>query len=96
MPGEMIWRVEVWQFEKPDETWIKDRRASLFVVLHRERLQKTEFDKKALTLDPVLGGIEVDGKAGGRGTRQGGPAVQGAGMSAASGEIERPASRGRD
>ena len=22
-PGEIIWRLEVWQFEKPDETWVK-------------------------------------------------------------------------
>ena len=81
-PGEMIWRVEVWQFEKPDETWIKDRSGDLFVVLHRERLQKADFDKKSLTLDPALGGVQVDGQATERGTRQGGPAVQRAGRSA--------------
>lgn len=22
-PGEMIWRLELWHFENPDETWIK-------------------------------------------------------------------------
>ncbi len=61
-PGEMIWRVEVWQFEKPDETWIKDRSGDLFVVLHRERLQKSDFEKKSLTLDPTLGGVAVTEK----------------------------------
>jgi hypothetical protein len=60
-PGEMIWRMEVWRFEKPDETWIKDQ-DDLFVVLHRERLQKADFDKKALTLDPALGGVSLSDK----------------------------------
>ncbi|HBI45870.1 MAG TPA: hypothetical protein DDY78_23900 [Planctomycetales bacterium] len=60
-PGEMIWRMEVWQFEKPDETWIKNQ-DDLFVVLHRERLQKADFDKKALTLDPALGGVGLSEK----------------------------------
>jgi hypothetical protein len=61
VPGEMIWRLEVWQFEKPDETWIKNQ-DDLFVVLHRERLQKADFDKKALTLDPALGGVRLSDK----------------------------------
>ncbi len=61
IPGEIIWRMEVWQFEKPDETWIKDQ-DDLFVVLHRERLQKADFDKKALTLDPGLGGVSLSVK----------------------------------
>jgi hypothetical protein len=60
-PGEMIWRMEVWQFEKPDEMWIKNQ-DDLFVVLHRERLQKADFDKKALTLDPALGGVRLSDK----------------------------------
>jgi hypothetical protein len=61
-PGEMIWRVEVWQFEKPEETWIKDRSGDLFIVLHRERLQKSDFEKKSLTLDPTLGGVVLTEK----------------------------------
>ena len=61
-PGEMIWRVEVWQFEKPEEAWVKDRSGDLFVVLHRERLQKSDFEKKALTLDPTLGGVVLTEK----------------------------------
>ena len=32
------------------------------LVLHRERLQKADFDKKALTLDPALGGIRLSEK----------------------------------
>lgn len=60
-PGEIIWRMEVWQFEKLDETWIKNQ-DDLFVVLHRERLQKADFDKKALTLDPALGGVHLSEK----------------------------------
>jgi hypothetical protein len=61
LPGEMIWRLEVWQFEKPEETWIKDQ-GDLFVVLHRERIQKADFEKKSLTLDPALGGVKLTEK----------------------------------
>jgi hypothetical protein len=56
-PGEVIWRLEVWRFERPDETWVKVQ-DELFLVHYRERLQKSEFDKKALTLDPALGGLQ--------------------------------------
>ena len=61
-PGEMIWRVEVWAFEKPDETWVKEQGGDLFTVLHRERIQKTEFEKKSVTLDPTLGGLPLTDK----------------------------------
>lgn len=57
-PGEVIWRLEVWHFEKPDETWVKVQ-DELFVVLYRERLQQAAFAKKSLTLDPALGGLRV-------------------------------------
>jgi hypothetical protein len=57
-PGEMIWRLEVWRFEKPDDDWIKSQE-ELGIVLYRERLQKSAFAKKALTLDPALGGIKL-------------------------------------
>ena len=56
-PGEVIWRLELWHFEKPDETWIKSQ-DELFLVLYRERLQKTVYDQKSLTLDPALGGLK--------------------------------------
>jgi hypothetical protein len=60
-PGEMIWRLELWHFEKPDETWIKVQE-EFAVVLYRQRLQKSDFAKKALTLDPALGGLKPDAK----------------------------------
>jgi hypothetical protein len=57
-PGEVVWRLELWHFEKPDETWVKVQ-DELFLVLYRERLQKKDFEKKALTLDGALGGLQV-------------------------------------
>jgi hypothetical protein len=54
-PGEMIWRLEVWHFLKPEDHWVKDPE-ELGVLFYRERLQKSVFAKKALTLDPALGG----------------------------------------
>jgi hypothetical protein len=60
-PGEMIWRLEVWRFERPDETWIK-RQDELATVHYRKRMQKTDFAKIALTLEPALGGIELTEK----------------------------------
>lgn len=60
-PGEVIWRLELWHFEKPDETWVKDQ-DELFIVFYRERLQQADFDKKALTLDPLLGGHKPTAK----------------------------------
>jgi hypothetical protein len=60
-PGEIIWRLELWHFEKPEETWVKDQ-DELFIVFYRERLLKKVFDKKALTLDPKLGGLKPTAK----------------------------------
>jgi len=60
-PGEMIWRLELWHFEKPDETWIKVQE-EFAIVFYRQRLQKSDFAKKALTLDPQLGGVKLDAK----------------------------------
>jgi hypothetical protein len=59
--GEVIWRLELWHFEKSGETWVKDQ-DELFITFYRERLQKTAFDKKALTLDPLLGGHKLTAK----------------------------------
>jgi hypothetical protein len=59
-PGEMIWRLELWHFEKPEEHWIKSQ-DELGIVLYRERLQKKDFAKKSLTLDPALGGHRLSG-----------------------------------
>lgn len=60
-PGEVIWRLELWHFEKPEDTWLKDQE-ELGVILYRERIPRADFDKKSLTLDPALGGIELTEK----------------------------------
>jgi hypothetical protein len=60
-PGEVIWRLELWHFERPDETWVKDQ-DELFIVFYRERLPKTDFDKKAVTFDRRLGGHRLTAK----------------------------------
>jgi hypothetical protein len=60
-PGEVVWRLELWHFERPDETWIKEQ-DELFIVIYRERIQKAVFDKKSLTLDPALGGLQPTSK----------------------------------
>jgi hypothetical protein len=60
-PGEVIWRLELWHFERPEETWVKVQ-DDLFLVLYRERLQKADFEKKSLTLDPLLGGVKPTAK----------------------------------
>jgi hypothetical protein len=61
-PGEMIWRLELWHFDKPEDDWIKSQEY-LAILFYRERLQKTAFEKKSLTLDPALGGISLTAKA---------------------------------
>jgi hypothetical protein len=60
-PGEVIWRLELWHFERPEDTWIKDQE-ELGTVLYRERLPKKDFEKKSLTLDPALGGVRLTEK----------------------------------
>ncbi len=57
-PGEVIWRVELWHFERPEETWVKVQ-DELFVVLYRERIPRSAFDKKSVTFDPRLGGLRL-------------------------------------
>src|SRR5215207_5213850 len=44
-PGEMVWRLEVWRFEKPEENWLKST-TELGQVMYRERLMKEAFAKK--------------------------------------------------
>ena len=56
-PGEIIWRPELWHFERPEDTWVKVQ-DELFVVLYRERVQRADFDKKSLTFDSALGGLQ--------------------------------------
>src|SRR5262249_16065068 len=60
-PGEVIWRLELWHFEKPEEIWVKDQE-DLFLTMYRQRLQKSDFEKKILALDPALGGVRLTAK----------------------------------
>jgi len=55
-PGEIIWRPELWHFERPDDTWVKVQ-DELFVILYRERIQQSEFAKRSVTFDSSLGGV---------------------------------------
>lgn len=57
-PGEVIWRAELWHFERPEETWLKVQ-DEMFIVLYRERIQRGEYDKKSVTFDPQLGGLKI-------------------------------------
>jgi hypothetical protein len=61
--GEIIWRLEVWFYEREelDDPWVKDQ-GTLFVVHYRERMQKADYDKKSITLDPKLGGLRPTAK----------------------------------
>lgn len=54
-PGEVIWRLELWHYERPEDTWLKVQ-DEMFLVLYRERIQRRVYDEKSLTLDPGLGG----------------------------------------
>lgn len=57
-PGQIVWRAELWHFERPDETWLKVQ-DEMFIVLYRERIQASEYEAKSITFDPALGGIEL-------------------------------------
>ena len=59
-PGEIIWRLELLHFEKPEdaEYWVKDQ-DRVFTLYYRERLQQKAYAAKSITLDPKLGGIVV-------------------------------------
>ena len=58
-PGEVIWRAELWRFECPEETWVKCRDRSSNIVLYRERIGRSVYDRKSLTFDPALGGLRL-------------------------------------
>lgn len=57
-PGEIVWRAELWHFERPDETWLKVQ-DEMFIVLYRERIQRSAYDKKSVTFDPQFGGLKI-------------------------------------
>jgi hypothetical protein len=61
-PGEIVWRVELWHFERPEESWVKVT-DELFVTLHRERLPRTTFERKSVTFAPRWGGIRLSAKS---------------------------------
>jgi hypothetical protein len=61
-PGEIVWRAELWHFERPDETWVKVQE-ELFVVLYRERMQEKSYRAKCITFDPALGGLRPTSEA---------------------------------
>ena len=64
IPGEIIWRLEVWRFEKPEDGdyWLKDPE-ELFVIYYRERLPRAKYDAKMIMLDAKLGGLSVSEKS---------------------------------
>ncbi|MCL6504294.1 MAG: hypothetical protein K6T86_16560 [Pirellulales bacterium] len=55
-PGEVVWRAEIWHFERPEDHWLKSS-DELFVLLYRERMTRAAYDKQAVTFDPRLGGL---------------------------------------
>ena len=55
-PGEVVWRCELWRFERPEETWVKVQ-DELFLVLYRQRIPAAEYAGKSVTFDPALGGL---------------------------------------
>ena len=57
-PGEVVWRSELWHFERPEETWVKVQ-DELFVVLYRQRMQHVDYRKQSVTFDAALGGIRL-------------------------------------
>ncbi|MDP7395417.1 MAG: hypothetical protein QGF67_09765 [Lentisphaeria bacterium] len=56
--GEVIWRAELWNFERPEETWVRVQE-TMFILYYRERIQASQYAAKSLTFDSALGGIEI-------------------------------------
>lgn len=56
-PDELIWRLEVWRFEKPEETETWTRAGDAEGVLYRVRMSRVELHAMRLTFDPRLGGL---------------------------------------
>jgi hypothetical protein len=62
-PGEVTWRVEAMHYlrvrpEDPEDPWIKSP-DELGILHYRERLQRADFDQKAIAFDPALGGLRL-------------------------------------
>jgi len=60
-PGEVVWRAELWHFERPEETWVKVQE-ELAIILYRERIQSSAYAAKSHTFDQTLGGITLTSK----------------------------------
>ncbi len=60
-PGEMIWRLELWHFEKPEETWIKVQE-EFAIVFYRQRLQKSGVRQESADARPGAGRHQADAK----------------------------------
>ena len=56
-PGEIIWRVELWHYERPEEDWVRCQED--FGMLDRERIPQAQFARKSVTFDPALGGLRL-------------------------------------
>ena len=56
-PDELIWRMEVWRFEKPEETETWTRVGDAAGVLYRVRMSRAALHAMCLTFDPRLGGL---------------------------------------
>ena len=56
-PDELIWRLEVWRFEKPEDTETWTRVGDAEGVLYRARMSRAALHAMRLTFDPRLGGL---------------------------------------
>jgi len=56
-PDELIWRLEIWRFEKPEETETWTRAGDAEGVLYRLRMSRAALRAMRLTFDPRLGGL---------------------------------------
>jgi len=56
-PGEVIWRVDLWHYQHPEDFWLKVQ-DELFLIFYRERMPSIEdYKKKAILFDANLGGL---------------------------------------
>lgn len=56
-PDEVIWRLEVWRFEKPEDTETWTRVGDAEGVLYRVRMSRAALNAMRLAFDPRLGGL---------------------------------------
>jgi hypothetical protein len=59
-PGEVIWRVELWHYQRPEDHWLKVQ-DELFIIFYRERMPSIDlYNRKAIVFDPQLGGLRPE------------------------------------